>query len=108
VEFRFGSRVKGDFGFFKPRLCDESTDPLKPVGLPIICPRGAGEFSSVYESFLLHPGTVFAFPDIVRLKLDKPLEETSHLILHFFVISGKNVTLNRVVWFSLFSTGTLI
>jgi hypothetical protein len=108
VEFRFGSRVKGDFGIFKPRLCDESSDPLTPVGLPIICPRGACEFSSVYESVLLHPGTVFAFPDIVRLKHAKPLKEASHSILHFLVISGKNVTLNRVAWFSLFSSGNIV
>jgi hypothetical protein len=97
--------LKGDFGFFRGWLCDDFVDPIKPSGQSVMVPRDKSEFAPFYESLMLPLGAKFAFPDIVKMRLDKPLKMTAHLTIHFLIVTGKAVALSRVAVFPLFGGG---
>ena len=111
ISFSFNKPPKGDYAIFRVYLCNDiCSDPIKPESLPVFISRNNTPISNCYESvgMIIQKHNKIVFPDVVRLKLDKPLKQTANIIIHFLTASKDSPSLYKLTAFPLFGDGNII
>ncbi|OHS98256.1 hypothetical protein TRFO_35381 [Tritrichomonas foetus] len=108
ISFSFNKQPKGDYAIFKMYLSNDLTDPTKPDGIPVFVSRTDESVTNVYQSIAMPLHKHIVFPDIVRMKLDKPLKPTSNIIIQFLTIYKDSPSVYKLTAFPLFIDGNII
>lgn len=108
ITFSFNNPPKGDYAFFRVFLSNTITNPLKPESSPVFLSKTREPISTFYESNAMPMSKKITFPDIVRIKLDKPLERESNVIVHFITVSKNSTSVYKLTAFPLFIDDQII
>lgn len=108
ITFTFNNPPKGDYAMFRVFLSDNLTDPLKPDSLPVFISRAREPLLNSYESTGMPLSRHIVFPDIIRMRLDKPLASTSNIIIQFITVGKKESTIYKLTAFPLFVDNNII
>ena len=110
IAFTFNDCPKGTFAFFRVFMCDDVTNPEKPDGIPLFRVRGGDKLLPYYQSSRVPTGKKIVFPDIVKIKFDSPIRETTTFVLQFFTVSKdkESGSLYKVTAFSLFEDNVIL
>lgn len=108
ITFTFNNPPKGDFCQFRVFLSENITDPIKPDSIPVFISRASEPMTSFYESIGMPLSKRIVFPDIIRMRLDKPLTQTSNIIIQFITVTKKTQTIYKLTAFPLFDDSNII